>query len=167
MERYVSTKPLPFFYVGSQVTADRIARYKTQKHNLLSQALGRQDTKSIWYSKEHFVKLVEEIEYAGGDGIRVQFGVYEDGHEFAGQLGLLFNVTREIVTGDIISHTNVVLENEPDFPDRSALPREIIAFPGEENIGNSKDFNTGSPCPPRCDFDPSGDGGDPDGGGNP
>lgn len=168
MERYVSTKPLPFFYVGPQITATRVARFKNQKHNLLSQALGRPDTKSIWYSKEHFVKLVEEIEYAGGDGIRVQFGVYEDEHEFAGQLGLLFNVTREIMIGDTINHTNVVLENEPDFPERSALPREIIAFPGGTNDGGNKDFNTGSPCPPRCDFEPPpGDGGDPDGGGNP
>lgn len=151
MQRYVSTKPLPFFYVGQQVTADRITNFKNEKHNLLSQALGKPDTKSIWYSKEHFTKLLEEIEYAEGDGIRIQFGMYEEGHDYEGQLCLLFNVTRDNTVNNIVSHTNVVLENEPDFEDRSALPREIIIFPGDAPVGDIRDFNLGSPCPPRCD----------------
>lgn len=159
MERYVSTKPLPFFYVGQQLTNDRVTSYKNEKHNLLSNALGKPDTKSVWYSKDHFTKLVEEIEYAGGDGIRIQLGMYEAEHEFAGQLCLLFNVTRENMIGEIVGHTNVVLENELDFSERSSLPREIIVFPGDSPNGDDRDFNMGSPCPPRCD--------DPDGGPNP
>lgn len=151
MERHVTVKPLPFFYVGQQVTVDRISRYQTQKLNLLSNALGKPDTQSIWYSKEHFQKLVEEIEFAGGDGIRVHLGMYEEGHQFAGQLCLLFTTTRESAVGDTIIHSNVILENEPDFPERSSLPREVIAFPGEEGTEDIRDFNLGSPCPPRCD----------------
>lgn len=150
MERHVTVKPLPFFYVGQQVTIDRIARYQAQKHNLLSNALGKPDTQSIWYSKEHFQKLVEEIEFAGGDGIRVHLGMYEEGHQFEGQLCLLFTTTRETVAGDTIIHSNVILENEPDFPERSSLPREVIIFPGGEQTGDIRDFNLGSPCPPRC-----------------
>jgi len=150
MERYVTVKPLPFFYVGQQVTIDRIARYQSQKLNLLSNALGKPDTQSIWYSKEHFQKLVEEIEFAGGDGIRIHLGMYEEGHEFEGQLCLLFTTTRENVAGDTIIHSNVVLENEPDFPERSSMPREVIIFPGGGNTVDIRDFNLGSPCPPRC-----------------
>lgn len=153
MQRYVSVKPLPFFYVGQQISTDRINRFQSQKNNLLSQAIGKTDTKSIWYSKEHFVKLVEEIEFAGGDGIRVYFGMYEEGHQFEGQLCLLFNATREKLVDGQVVHSNVVLETEPDFPDRSALPREVIIYPGEEATGGSKDFNLGSPCPPRCEDD--------------
>ncbi len=163
MERYVTVKPLPFFYVGQQTTTDRINRFTNEKHNLLSQALGRPDTRSIWYSKEHFTKLLEEIEYAGGDGIRIYFGTYEAGHEFEGQTCLLFKTTRERLIGDLIIHANVVLENEPDFPDRSSIPREIIQFPGHERMGDIKDFNLGSPCPPRCD---DGDDGEPGDGGD-
>jgi len=153
MQQHSTVKPLPFFYVGQKATADRITRFKNQKHNVLSQALGKPDTRSVWYSKEHFVKLLEEIEYAGGDGIRVNFGAYEDGHPYAGQTCLLFNVTREKEVGNTIVHSNVHLEREPDFPERSSRERDIILFPGESIGDDEKDFNLGLPCPPRCDDD--------------
>lgn len=163
MERYVTVKPLPFFYVGKQISKERTTRFKNQKHNLLSQALGKPDTKSIWYSKEHFTKLLEEIDFAGGDGIRIQFGMYEAGHEFEGQTCLLFNTTREVVEGNLVTHVNVILENEPDYPDRSSLPREIISYPGG-SIGIIRDFNLGSPCPPSCTEKEEDDDGDGNGG---
>ncbi|WP_295119109.1 hypothetical protein [uncultured Chitinophaga sp.] len=168
MQRYVTAKPLPFFYVGKQVSNDRITRFKNQKHTLLSQALGKSDTRSIWYSKEHFVKLLEEIEFAGGDGVRISMGMYEEGHEFAGQLCLLFNSTRPETVGNTLIHSTVVLENEPDFAERSSLPREIIQFPGDGTTTDIRDFNLGSPCPPRCEDDGDGDddGEGGDGGGN-
>jgi len=148
MQQHVTVKPLPFFYVGQTITNDRISSFKTQKHPLLTQAIGKPDTCSVWYSKEHFVKLLEEIEFAGGDGIRISFGTYEAGHQYEGQTCLLFNTTRATEVGGAITHTNVILENEPDFADRSAQERDIIHFPGEDPI--VKDFNLGSPCPPFC-----------------
>lgn len=153
MQHHSTVKPLPFFYVGLQATTNRITRFQNQKHNLLSQALGKPDTKSIWYSKEHFVKLLEEIEFAGGDGIRIQFGMYEEGHQFEGQLCLLFNTTREKQTGNTITHSNVVLEEESNYPERSSVAREIILFPGDGSLEDVKDFNLGLPCPPRCDLE--------------
>lgn len=155
MSMQTVTKPLPFFFVGKDVTRGRVNNYLTCKHNLLSTGLGKPDTKSIWYSKEHIVKLLEEIEYAEGDGIRIQFGMYEEGHEFAGQLCLVMNTTRENRVNNIVRHTNVVLENEPDYEERSSRPRDIILFPGD-GFSIPRDFNYGSPCPPRCD-DPGGD----------
>lgn len=144
MQHHCAVKPLPFFYVGQTITNDRISKFKTQKHPLLTQAIGKPDTCSVWYSKEHFVKLLEEIEFANGDGIRISFGMYEPDHQYAGQTCLLFNTTRATAGG----HTTVILENEPDFAERSAQQRDIIHYPGEEPI--VRDFNLGSPCPPFC-----------------
>lgn len=156
MEQQTTVKPLPYFYVGQQITTDRIQRFEGQKHRLLSEAIGKPDTKSVWYSKEHFVKLLEEIEYANGNGICVHFGTYEEGHQYAGQTCLLFITTRINPNGRSSGHINVVLEEEEDFPLRSSLPREVILFPGDNGIGDDRDFNLGSPCPPRCDGDPFG-----------
>ncbi len=152
MGTQTSTKPLPFFFVGKDITTERVNNYLTQKHNLLSQGIGKPDTKNIWYSKEHITKLLEEIEFAGGDGLLVQLGMYESSHEFAGQLCLVMNTTRERRVGDNVVHSKVVLENESDYADRSSLPRDIILFPGDDlSAPIIKDFNYGSPCPPRCD----------------
>jgi hypothetical protein len=146
-----SAKPLPFFFIGQSLTQERIGNYLSQKHNLLSSGLGREDTKSIWYSREHIVKLLEEIDHNGGDGLRIYFGAYEAGHEFAGQLCLLMYVTREGGAGESVTHPNVVLENEADYPQRSVQARDTILFPGGSPFGRKKDFNYGSPCPPRCE----------------
>lgn len=145
-----TVKSLPFFFIGRSLTLERINNYLNHKHGLLSQSLGKMDTKRIWYSKEHIAKLLEEIEYVGGDGVRVSFGMYENSNEYAGQLCLLMNVTRDQTVGDTVSHVNVILENEPDYEDRSALQRDII-LPSDEETPIDKDFNYGSPCPPRCD----------------
>jgi hypothetical protein len=145
-------KPLPFFFVGKEITSKRKAGYAAQKLPLLTQALGKPDTRSVWYSKEHIAKLLAEIEYAGGDGMRISFGMYEDGHAYAGQTCLLMNSTRAKQAGDRISHVDVLIEDEPNFSERSSLPRDIIAFPGESAVfARPKDYNFGSPCPPICD----------------
>lgn len=151
MQQHLTVKPLPFFYVGQKTTADRIARFQKQKHAALSQAAGKPDTRSVWYSKEHFTKLVEEIDFAGGDGIRVYFGTYEEGHQFAGQTCLLFVTTREKQVGNTITHANVILEKEPNYSERSSVEKDVILFPGEDPGEDIRDFNMGIPCPPRCD----------------
>ncbi|RXK60030.1 hypothetical protein ESA94_13365 [Lacibacter luteus] len=156
MQNQVSYKPLPFFFVGKAVTNDRIGSYVSQKHSILSNAIGKPDTKSIWYSKEHLTKLLEEIEHAGGDGIRIHLGMYEQGHEFQGQLCLVMNTTRELIVGNNTYHPDIVLENEADFAERSTLERDVIVFPGDDPISaRKKDFNFGSPCPPLCDPPPT------------
>lgn len=111
----------------------------------MSQALGKPDTLSVWYSKEHIIKLLEEIDHAGGDGLRVYFGMYENAHQFAGQTCLLMNVTRAAEINGQPIHEKVILENEQDFASRSALERDFSFDPSE------RDFNFGSPCPPICD----------------
>lgn len=138
-------KPLPWFFIGKQLTDDRIDLFVSNKQPLLSQALGREDTRSVWYSKEHIVKLLEEIDHAGGDGLRIYFGMYEATHpEFPGQTCLLMAVTRAAQKGEKSIHERVSLENEPDFIQRSSLPRDF-------NQPYGRDFNFGSPCPSLCD----------------
>lgn len=145
----MSFEPLPVFYIGKSLTSERITNYENNKHNLLSAAISKPDTKSVWYSKEHIEKLLKEIEIAGGDGMRICLGMYESTHEFAGQLCLLMIPTRELSVNHVVSHQNVYLEEEPNFVERSALPR-TIPIEGDPLFGK-KEFNYGSPCPPRCD----------------
>jgi hypothetical protein len=147
MIQLTTLKPLPFFFVGKNICANRINNFITEKHPLLSNAIGKPDTKNIWYSKEHICKLLEEIELAGGDGIRVYFGMYESTHQFSGQTCLLINSTREKIIGDLTVHEDVILENEPGYLQRSTINREIPDL----SAGVERDFNYGSPCPPRCD----------------
>jgi hypothetical protein len=146
------TNPLPAFFVGKDVTSDRIGNYAS-KHTLLSNDLGKPDTRSVWYSKEHITKLLEEIELAEGDGLRVFFGAYEDTHEdYSGQTCLLMVVTREHQEGEVITHQNVIMEDEPGFSARGALPRGAASYTNH-GFGRGKDYNHGSPCPPLCDGD--------------
>jgi hypothetical protein len=53
-------------------------------------------------------------------------------------------VTRAAQRGEKNVHERVMLENEPDFVQRSSLPRDF-------NQPNGRDFNFGSPCPSLCD----------------
>lgn len=156
-----TARPLPPFYIGKQLTRQRIDKYINEKHGILSEEIDKEDTKSIWYSRDHFATLLEEIDAAGGDGIRIFFGAYEDGHEFAGQLCLLFNSTREIIVNGSIVHANVYLENELDYSARTAQSRDFIIHPIDGLKPKDRDFNFGQPCPPRCGD--SGEGGE-DGG---
>lgn len=146
--------PLPYFFIGRQLTSQRIQNYSATKYGLLSQAIGKPDTKSVWYSKEHLVKLMEELEHLNGDGLRIYFGSYENNHEqFAGQTCLLMAVTRKKITADgREAHENIVLEQEPDFEERAARPKALpLWLIGSEIQGRKKDYNHGSPCPPLCD----------------
>jgi hypothetical protein len=143
-----SNKPLPFFFVGQTLVNQRSADFISQKNNLLSEALGKPDTRTIWYSREHIAGLLDEIDHAGGDGLRVAFGMYEPGHQFEGQLCLVMNPTRAVPEGDAVLHQVVILENEPDFAARSAVEKSGL-FGGL--LGKKKGFNLGSPCPPICD----------------
>lgn len=162
MQTLSETKPLPFFYIGKGLTEERVGLYQGVKLSLLSEAIEKADTKNIWYSREHISKLLEEIDYAGGDGVRVYFGSYESSHEYAGQTCLVMNVTREENNNGQLVHRDVIVENEADFENRSSVPRDIILFHGDECESVRRDFNYGSPCPPRCDPPPgSGGTGDP------
>lgn len=144
-----TAKPLPPFFVGKAVTDARKAIFKEQKAPELKAKLGREDTKSVWYSKEHIASLLDEITHANGDGLRIYFGAYEDTHLYAGQTCLLMNCTQPRVNNGVVTHTDVYLEDADDFAERSGLERGIRG--DAEQVRRPRDFNFGSPCPPRCE----------------
>lgn len=149
-------KPLPPIFISEAITQQRIARYAANKHPLLSNALVvggnfKDDTKSIWYSKEHIETWLDEINYSNADGMRIYFGEYgqEDG-AFAGQLCLIMVTTRlNTVTG---GHEDIVLENEPDFADRLEVyeQNQSVSKDCSDNLESEKGYNYGAPCPPIC-----------------
>lgn len=145
-------KPLPWFFIGREAASQRVKNYEKQKHNLLTDSLGKPDTKSIWYSKEHISSLLEEIEHVGGDGVRIYFGAYDVSHEsFGGQLCLIMIPTKELKQGEMITHKNVSIETERDFAERTSLSRDFNLSNEDDEVPTSRDFNYGSPCPPLCD----------------
>jgi hypothetical protein len=143
------TKPLPPIFISQETVDKRKALFSAKKLPLLAGDLGRPDTQSIWYTREHVASLLAEIDYYGGDGLRIFFGAYEEGHQYEGQLCLVMNPTRAVGTGSA-SHKEVVAENEPDFAARSSQARD---FQFSEDLDDTypKGYNYGSPCPPLCD----------------
>lgn len=133
---------MPEFFVGKTITGDRIQRFLDTKHVILSDDLGRPDTKSIWYSRNHVAQWLAEIDRAEADGMRIYFGVQGEQESFPGQLCLLAVLT--VPNPETGGHTNVTVEDSIDF-----VARDIT---GDENT-RIRDFNTGAPCPPICDGD--------------
>jgi hypothetical protein len=140
-----AARPLPFFYVGKKLTRERIGRYAKNKHILLSEKLGKPDTKSVWYTKEHITQLLEEMNHAGADGLRIHLGEYGENDTYSGQSCLLMVMTKPGTQNG--GHIDITIEEAADFNARSF-----------DNT-TPRDFNVGSPCPPICD---GGDDGDDD-----
>ncbi|QEM09038.1 hypothetical protein [Mucilaginibacter rubeus] len=150
MENQKTLIPLPPFFVDNDVTTGRINEFASKKNLMLSQAIGKPDTKSIWYSKAHITQLLDEIERANGDGLRMYFGTYESGHRFEGQTCLLMYATRAVRQGSHTIHSDVIPEHEHDFADRSSIARDF-SEQVDSDPEKERGFNFGSPCPPLCD----------------
>ena len=135
-------KPLPTFFLGKTAANLRISNFMASKHVLLSDDLGRTDTKSIWYSFTHIENLYKELVFLNADGLRIYMGQYEEDHpDFPDQLCLIMVPTR--LNDETMGHEDVILEDDVDFPDR----------PGSElvtDVEEAKSFNYGAPCPTIC-----------------
>jgi hypothetical protein len=140
MLQQTGATPLPSFFVGKSITNNRIKLYMETKHGLLSEALGKTETKAIWYSRDHVAQWLSEIDKAGADGMRIYFGAQLDNEDYAGQLCLLMVLTMGNSQAGI--HTDITIEDADDFEARS--------LPVTEGQTHTRDFNTGSPCPPIC-----------------
>ncbi|MGB3465253.1 MAG: hypothetical protein WBA74_08285 [Cyclobacteriaceae bacterium] len=145
-----SHRKLPKSYVGKEVTKERIERYINQKYDAQCERASKAekgDTLSIWYDTEHIEELLQEIKDAGGNGLRISFGMCEDDHpQYASQTCLLFNVTR--LNEETLETEDINAESEPGFNERLKLTNQASL---------KEDFNFGSLCPPRCN--PTGIGG--------
>ena len=137
-----NVKPLPFFFVGKDVTNERISTFLTTKYGLLSDAIGKPDTRNVWYSRAHIEGLLSEMNLYDADGLRIYFGSYGENHpNYPKQLCLLMALTKEDSQSG--AHEDISIEDEPDFALRSQTERSIVDF-------TERDYNVGSPCPPIC-----------------
>lgn len=153
MENKKTVKPLPAIFIGKKITTERVERYLKNKHPLLSNAISqnghpKEDTKSIWYSKEHIETWLDEINIMNADGMRVYFGEYgEKDGLFAGQLCLLIVPTRLTNSG---RHEDIIVENEPDFAERLPAQARSLGNTNFDAESLHRGYNYGAPCPPIC-----------------
>ena len=147
--------PLPAIFIGKDLINRRVTLYMQNKYPLLSQALSaggqpREETRSIWYSKDHIKTWLEEIDHHEADGMRVYFGAYGEGEEGrpAGQLCLLMVLTRKADGDD--NHKDIILEEEPDFAARLGAQKRSFDTGLATSIFRPKEYNFGAPCPPVC-----------------
>ncbi|GAB2809113.1 hypothetical protein [Ferruginibacter profundus] len=137
------TQNLPAAFVSKATVNQRVGNYQNHKLPTLSAALGRSDTKSIWYTVEHLEQLLDELHYQEASGMRVYFGAYPSDHDdYPGQLCLMMVPTT--FNGTTSNHEDIIIEEQDDFTDRFG------AFDPEEIENIYKSFNFGSPCPPAC-----------------
>ncbi len=144
-----NAKPLPGIFISKNVVNERVNNFQSNKLPLLTNAIGKPDTKSGWYSIEQFEELMREMYYLNADGVRLYFGAYSnDAPEYAGQLTIIFVPTyTDIDTG---AHTDIIIEGE-ELEER--LKAESIAsrkIRKDGDMGVLKNLDTLSPCPPDC-----------------
>ena len=155
MQNNESVQPLPDIFIGGEIISTRVDKYLTDKYPILKAAQqnissGREETKSIWYTKDHIQTWLNEMDLMSADGMRVYFGSYSDESMAPGQLCLLMVLTRPSANG--LSHEDIIYENEPGFMERQNAGVNSRSIT-ENTFGsgeNPKQFNYGSPCPPIC-----------------
>ena len=153
-----TVRPLPAIFIGKELLDSRVAGYLADKHPVLSKQLSgdgpyREDTKSVWYTREHVESWLEEIRHLNADGMRVYFGAYGQNEEGRppGQLCLLMVMTRADGSGRL--QKDIILEQESDFEARQQVAISRALDPGSGILGQAsipKEYNYGAPCPPIC-----------------
>lgn len=147
--------PLPDIYIGTERVYQLVNSYLEHKRPVLNQFLSkdgakREETKSIWYSKEHVQTWLDEINLMNADGMRVYFGTYDEKSEIApGQLCLLMMLTRAGENAG--THIDLIYENEPGFSERMEASKSRSSSKGSYDMEERpRPHNYGSPCPPIC-----------------
>lgn len=148
-----SAQPLPDIFIGTEKVKSMAEKYNTEKYPLLLAAqkakdANRNETKSVWYSKEHVQTWLDEMNIMNASGMRVYFGAYDEDHHIApGQQCLVVMLTRP--TADGVGNTDIIYENESGFEERKNASANSKAISFDEEA-TPKPFNYGSPCPPIC-----------------
>jgi hypothetical protein len=134
---------LPSIFIYKEAVNQMVKNYQNAKHPVLSQQIGKQETRSGWYSREQFEEIVQEMQHQNASGIRVYFGSYGSDHpEYANQLTVIF-VPTEFDEGTN-QHKDVIIDDRPDFSER------IILTEGRRTKGDPMGLDTIGLCPPTC-----------------
>ncbi len=132
---------LPYFFVGKAMTSKRVKHFMDTKAPILDAALGRTDTRTVWYSFDHIERLYHELVYLKANGLRVYLGAYDETHpQTPDQTCLLLVPTRLNENG---KNQDVMVEDEPGFTERDG----VVIFMDDET---EKNYNIGGLCPPAC-----------------
>lgn len=141
-----NVKPLPETFIDKGQVNERVKNYETKKLPLLSEALGRSDSKSGWYSLLQFEALVKEMYYLNADGLRVYFGAYSDTDPvYPGQLTVIFVPT--FYNAETGNHEDIVIDDIENFDTRKLKTNTDAKAVGVEV---EKNIDTLALCPPYC-----------------
>ncbi len=146
-------KPKPAHLKPKAEIERDIIQYRTGlgKQRLLSQVIGKEETKSIWFSFEQMQELWEEIIFQtvnnkkNVSGTRVYLTSYQNGSRFEKQMGLVFVLTENIGTEASPKHKDFFIEEQSGFenrPNPTGADGKSIKILGLDH---------GTPCPPDCD----------------
>lgn len=120
--------------VNTQHAEELIRNYKKERWAHSSERLGMADSLSVWYSVEELEGFLNMIKEAGGDGIKLHFGVYDEKTakkpEYVGrQTVVMLGTKAKEVDGEIINK-HIYLHTDKGT--------SLLAY------------NLGSICPPSC-----------------
>jgi hypothetical protein len=134
-------KSLPFIFVNKTEVSKRVNNYKTQKQGMLTEKMnGKEETRSIWYSREHLEEIMRELYYLNADGVRLYFAAYDPEHELYGsQLSLVFVPT---YLTEENKHRDIIIEDEENYTARKAMK--------QTGFDANKGLDFGALCKPDC-----------------
>jgi hypothetical protein len=113
-------KALPGIFIYKEEVNKRVKHYQQSKLPLLTQAIGKPDTTSGWYSLAQFEELVREMYYLNADGLRMYFGAYPDNDPlYANQLCLIFVPTR--YDPETRRNKDIIIDDELNFQKRECV----------------------------------------------
>ena len=72
---------VPSIFISKTDVNSRIKNFQDHKLPLLSNAIGKSDSTSAWYSMEQFDEIVREMHLQDASGLRVYFGAYDSTDE--------------------------------------------------------------------------------------
>lgn len=138
-------KALPSTIIPKAKVNARIKHFRDTKLPLLSNAIGKSDSTSGWYSLEQFEELMREMYYLNADGLRIYFGAHEPNDpDYPNQLTVIFVPTyHNKATG---SHADIVHDDEVNFQVRLSETASQV-----ELADINKGIDSIGLCPPTCD----------------
>jgi len=134
---------LPSTFIEKDAVNYLVSNYQNGKHQLLSTAIEKSETKSGWYTRDQFEEMVREMEHQNASGVRVYFGAYDSNHpQYANQLTLIFVPTS--FDENTETHKDIIIDDQPDYEDRLAMTPSFM------EKGRPKNLDSIGLCPPGC-----------------
>jgi tetratricopeptide (TPR) repeat protein len=86
-------RSLPPSYIAVDLLKQRVNNYSNSHLPLLSETIGKEDTKSLWYSKSFLESMLKGLAYFNANGVRICLGSIESELDF-GRTTLIVVPTR-------------------------------------------------------------------------